>query len=509
MRARCPHASERTAPEAWDNRRIRSVPHENPMKFIALTQPHAIFGAALYLALFCIPIQMVQAQALPDVVGAALKRASIPASSTGTYVQEVDGPRVLIAANNAIAFNPASTMKLVTSAAALELLGPTYTWKTRAFTTGIQAGDVLQGDLAFKGGGDPKLVLENFWLFLRQIRAQGVREIRGNVVLDRSFFAADVHDPARFDGDPAKPYNAGPDALLLSYKALTLRLVPDSVSGVATVTVDPPLAGITLVAPQLSNEECGAWQSKLRLNSSAARIGFDGRMPAACGEKFWNIHPYGMTQTQYFGAVFRQMWRDVGGVFQGEVVDGVVSPQARLLAERESVSLAEVIRDMNKFSNNVMARQLLLTIAAETEKTPATAERGAHVVKTWLAARGIENPDVIIENGSGLSRNERIAAGTMGRMLVAAFRAPTMAEFVSSLPLVGFDGTMRRRLQDRGVAGRAHIKTGSLNDVRAIAGYVLAASGKHYAVVSLINHANASRGQEAQDLLLQWIYEKG
>ena len=427
----------------------------------------------------------------------------------GTYVQEVDAPRVLIAANNGIAFNPASTMKLVTSAAALELLGPAYTWKTRALTTGIQTGDVLQGDLLFKGGGDPKLVVENFWLFLRQIRAQGLREIRGNVVLDRSFFAADVHDPARFDGDPAKPYNAGPDALLLNYKALTLRLVPDSASGAATVSVDPPLAGISLGAPLLSNEECGAWQSKLRLSSSAARIGFDGRLPSSCGEKYWNIHPYGMTQTQYFGAVFRQMWRDVGGVFQGEVVDGVVPPQARLQVERESVSLPEVIRDMNKFSNNVMARQLLLTIAAETEKSPATAERGAHVVKTWLAARGIDNPDVIIENGSGLSRNERISAGTMGRMLVAAFRAPTMPEFVSSLPLVGFDGTMRRRLQDRGVAGRAHIKTGSLNDVRAIAGYVLAASGKQYAVVSLINHVNASRGQEAQDLLLQWVYENG
>ena len=475
----------------------------------ALIQPRAVFGFAFHLAMLCFFLPTVSAQALPEVVGTALKRAAIPAASMGTYVQEIDAPRVLIAANHSVAFNPASTMKLVTSAAALELLGPTYTWKTRAYVTGLQAGDVLQGDLVFKGGGDPKLVVENFWLFLRQIRAQGIREIRGNVVLDRTYFAADVHDPARFDGDPAKPYNAGPDALLLSYKALTLRLVPDVASGVAMVTVEPPLAGIALAAPQLSNEECGAWQSKLRLTSSATRIGFDGRMPAACGEKFWNIHPYGMTQTQYFGALFRQMWRDAGGVFQGEVVEGATPSQARLIAERESVSLPEVIRDMNKFSNNVMARQLLLTIAAETEKVPATAERGAQVVKTWLATRGIDNPEVIIENGSGLSRNERISAATMGRMLVMAFRAPTMPEFVSSLPLVGFDGTMRRRLQDRGVAGRAHIKTGSLNDVRAIAGYVLAASGKYYAVVSVINHANASRGQEAQDLLLQWVYEHG
>ena len=448
-------------------------------------------------------------QVLPPAVAAAFKRAAIPLTAVGTYVQEVGTARVLLASNNTTAFNPASTMKLVTSAAALDLLGPTYTWRTRAYANGLLKGDILQGDLIFKGGGDPKLVVENFWLFLRQIRAQGIREIRGNVILDRSLFADEVHDSARFDGDPAKPYNAGPDALLLSYKAIGLHFVPDPSTGLATLSIDPPMAGIMLASPQLSSEECGTWQGKLRLNVTASRIGFDGKMPASCGEKTWYIHPYGMTQTQYFGAVFRQMWRDGGGSFQGEVVAGAVPAQARLVAERESVSLPEVIRDMNKFSNNVMARQLLLTVAAEVQKLPANPERGAHVVKSWLAEKGVENPEVIIENGSGLSRIERISPGTMGRMLVVAYRSPTMPEFVSSLPLVGFDGTMRRRLQDRTVAGNAHIKTGSLSDVRAVAGYVQAASGKQYAVVSLINHANAARGQEAQDLLLQWIYEHG
>jgi D-alanyl-D-alanine carboxypeptidase/D-alanyl-D-alanine-endopeptidase (penicillin-binding protein 4) len=463
-------------------------------------------GAAL-LSLLC--STLAAAQAMPPTVAAAFKRAAIPALAVGTYVREVGTPHILIAVNGTVPMNPASTMKLVTSAAALDLLGPTYTWKTRAFADGVQAGDVLQGNLIFKGGGDPKLVLENFWLFLRQIRAQGIREIRGNVVLDRSAFADDAYDAGRFDGDPAKPYNVGPDALLLSYKALTLHLTPDALAGTAAVTVDPPLAGIAIAAPGLSNEECGDWQSKLRLTVTAARIGFDGRMPASCGEKTWNIHPYGMSQTQYFGAVFRQLWREGGGTFAGEVVDGVVPAQARLVAQRESVSLPEVIRDMNKYSNNVMARQLLLTIAAESQPLPATPERGAYAVKSWLAAKGIENPEVIIENGSGLSRNERISASTMGRMLLQAFRAPTMPEFVSSLPLVGFDGTMQRRLQDRSIAGHAHVKTGTLSEVRAIAGYVQAASGRQYAVVSLINHPNASRGQEAQDLLLQWIYENG
>jgi D-alanyl-D-alanine carboxypeptidase/D-alanyl-D-alanine-endopeptidase (penicillin-binding protein 4) len=451
--------------------------------------------------------------ALPAPVAAAFKRAGIPNSGVGIYIQEANTPNTVITFNHSIGFNPASTMKLVTSAAALDVLGPTYTWKTRAFIDGQQSDGVLNGDLIFKGGGDPKLVIENFWLFLRQIQAQGIRDIRGNVILDRTLFATDTYDAARFDGDPAKPYNVGPDALLLNYKALAMRLTPEVVTGKAKVNLDTPFSGLDIIRPQLSNDGCGAWQSKMHVVSTPSRIGFDGKMSLSCGEKTWNVHPYNLTQTQYFEGMFRQMWHDLGGKFQGGVVAGTVPADARLIAEHESVALPEVIRDMNKFSNNVIARHLLLTMASESEnagqQNAATTERGAQVVKTWMASKGIDNPEVVIENGSGLSRIARISAGTLGRVLIAAYRAPTMPEFMSSLPLVGLDGTMRRRLQDRGVAGRAHIKTGALNDVRAIAGYVLAASGKYYVVVCLINDVNASRGQEAQDLLLQWVYEQG
>jgi len=453
--------------------------------------------------------QRLALHTLPPVVSAAFEQASIPSAAISTFVQEVSGDQRWIAANDAVALNPASTMKLVTSAAAMELLGPTYTWKTRAFANGPVHGEILFGDLIIKGGGDPKLVLENFWLFLRQIRAKGVREIRGNVVLDRTMYANDFFDPSRFDGDPAKPYNAGADALLLGYKAITLRLKPDFGTNTALVTMDIPLDGVTLVAPPLTQEACGAWQGKLQLAMTPTSIGFNGSMPAVCGEKTWSIHPYTMSNTQYFGAVFRQMWRDLGGGLQGQVMDGVLPMEARLVAERESVALPEVLRDMNKFSNNVIARHLLLTIATEGGRTVGTPERGAHVIKSWLAARGIENPEVVIENGSGLSRIERISAATLGRILVAAYQSSTMPEFLSSLPIAGMDGTMRRRVQGRSVLGNAHIKTGSLEGVRAMAGYVHATSGRRYAVVNLINHANAAVGQEAQDVLLQWIYDNG
>lgn len=448
-------------------------------------------------------------QEMPPAFTDALQRAQIPSFAVGVHVQEVGTGTVMLGMNETVPFNPASTMKLVTSNAALEILGPTFSWKTQAFIDGVQNGDVLHGDLIIKGSGDPKLVLENFWMFLRRIRLRGIREIRGNLLLDRSVFEESSFDAAQFDGDPMKPYNVGPDALLLNYKSLSFRFVPDEARGVAHVTVDPPLAAYPLYSPKLSNGDCGEWKVKLNpaIDSNSAR--FNGIYPAACGERIWHVHPHLMSHTKYFDLAFRRFWADLGGTLKGETRSGLLPPTARLLAEWDSDALSEVIRDINKFSNNVMARQLLLTLSYQVAKLPANTERGASVVRAWLAAKGIDAPELSIENGSGLSRSERISPLTMGRLLAASFRSPTMPEFVSSLPLVGFDGTMRQRLTMHTVAGKAHIKTGLLNEVRTIAGYVLAASGKRYAVVCMINHPNALRGNEAQDALLQWVYERG
>lgn len=461
----------------------------------------------LWLSL-CLSAGMAMARDLPPVVTSALTRAGIPRGAVGIYVQDVAGRKVLAVSNPAVPFSPASTMKLVTTNAALDLLGPIFTWKTQAYANGVLSGDVLQGDLIIKGSGDPKLVTENFWMFLRQIRAKGIREIRGNLVLDRSAFEEAPYDPAKFDDEAIKPYNAGPDALLLNYQALRFRFMPNEMSGTVTVMLDPP-AGYTVTPPTLSGEECEDWQSRLGAVLEPGGVSFKGMYPASCGDRIWDMHPYQLTHTQYFAAVFRQMWSDLGGSLKGEVSPGVTPDSARLVAEWESATLPEVIRDINKYSNNVMARQLLLTLAANVLKRPATPERGALVIRGWLEEKGIAAPELVVENGSGLSRNERISVQTMGRMLIAAYRSPVMPEFISSMPLVGYDGTMRSRLKDRSVAGNAHIKSGRLEGVRAVAGYVLAASGKRYAVVCIINHRNAARGLEAQDALLQWVYEHG
>ncbi|RXZ36892.1 D-alanyl-D-alanine carboxypeptidase/D-alanyl-D-alanine-endopeptidase [Oxalobacteraceae bacterium CAVE-383] len=456
------------------------------------------------------------AQQPPPVVAEALQKAGIPKDAVGIYVQEAAPKgKMLVALNASAGLNPASVMKLITTDAALELLGPGFNWKTKAYADGAQNGDVLNGDLIFKGGGDPKLVIENFWLFLRQIRARGIRDIRGNVVLDRGMFAPAFYDAAQFDGDPRKPYNVGPDALLLNYKTLAVRFMPDSASGTVNVMLDPPLADVAVRPPALGlgTGTCDGenWRDQVQEASDEKTIAFNGIFPAACGEKVWYLHPYRMTGNEYFAAVFRQMWRDLGGKFDGKVVSGTVPDGARQVGEWQSATLPEVIRDINKYSNNVMARQVLLTlaatIAAPESNAPADTAAGARVIQDWLGGKGIAAPELVVDNGAGLSRIGRVAPATLGQLLLSAFQSATMPELLSSMPLVGVDGTMRKRLKDREVSGQAHVKTGSLNNVRAIAGYVLASSGKYYVVVFLINHPNAVFGQKAQDALLQWVYE--
>ncbi|ONN63882.1 D-alanyl-D-alanine carboxypeptidase/D-alanyl-D-alanine-endopeptidase [Herbaspirillum sp. VT-16-41] len=456
------------------------------------------------------PASPLFAQGLPPPVVGALRVAHIPQQNTGVVVVDAEsGKRLLASSNVGQPFNPASVMKLVTTDAALEMLGPTYTWKTQAYIDGSLAGGVLNGDLILKGGGDPKLVLENFWLFLRQLRARGIKDIRGNLVLDRSYFAESSYDPSQFDGDPQKPYNAGPDALLLNYRTQAFRFEPDAAAGVVNVSMDPPMAGFTITPPRLSQEPCGDWQGKLMLNNDINGASFGGTYAADCGPRVWYVHPYRMNNAQYVGASFVQMWAEMGGSFSGRVVNGVVTPSARLMVEVQSPTLPEVIRDINKYSNNVMARQVLLTLGAEMTGQPGDTVNAARVVRGWLNDKGIDTNGLAIENGAGLSRVERVTPSLLASVLVQAYRSPLMPEFISSLPLVGYDGTMRRRLKTQSVAGQAHIKTGTLNDVRSIAGYVQAASGKTYVVVFLINHAAAPNGQKAQDALLQWVYENG
>jgi D-alanyl-D-alanine carboxypeptidase/D-alanyl-D-alanine-endopeptidase (penicillin-binding protein 4) len=464
------------------------------------TRPGARALLALLVLLLCAGATRA---ALPAEVQAALQRARVPPEAVAVVLQEVGATRSLLAHQPDALFNPASLAKLLTTQAALELLGPSWSWATPVWLHGSVAEGVLDGSLVIKGSGDPKLVLERVWLLLHRVQLLGVREIRGDIVLDRSAFAAPAGAAADFDGDATRPYNVQPDALMLNFKAVSYSFVPQPARGVALVLADPPLAA-TRVQPtvRLAALPCDDWRGALKADFSDARqVRFAGVYPAGCGEKDWPVAD--AEPASYNARLIEALWRRMGGKLSGRVVDGAAPADAKPSFELKSPPLAEVVRDINKYSNNVMAQQLFLTLALQRDPAqPATPQAARAALQEWLAARaGDLPPGLQLDNGSGLSRDTRVSAALLARLLQSGWSSAVMSELMSSLPVNGLDGTMRR---SRATPGRAHLKTGSLRDVAGIAGYVLSDSGRRYVLVALINHANAGAARPALDALVQW-----
>ncbi|WP_088282437.1 D-alanyl-D-alanine carboxypeptidase/D-alanyl-D-alanine-endopeptidase [Ideonella sp. A 288] len=459
-------------------------------------------GLAVALATVAAPAAPARNPQLPPEVRAALARAQVPPEAMAVVVQEAgsaDAPWLAWQARQPM--NPASLFKLVTTLAGLELLGPGHQWVTPVWLDGSVRDGVLDGSLVIKGSGDPKLVVERVWLLLRRVQQMGVREIRGDIVLDRSAFQPDASAPGDFDGEPLRPYNVRPDALVLSYQSVLYTFTPDAARGIARVVAEPALAGVQVDAQvPLAGGACDDWRAGLKATPlDPARMRFGGAYPASCGERTWALAH--ADATGFASRLLRAMWQEMGGTLGGTVRDGA-APTSPPTFELRSPPLAEVVRDINKFSNNVMAQQLFLTLGL-VQGSGGHAESARTVLRRWLAQRlgADEAAGVIVDNGSGLSREGRLSAAALAALLQAAWQGPLMPELLSSLPLAGLDGTLR---QTRAAVGRAHLKTGSLRDVVGVAGVVDAAAGRRLVVVALINHDRAQQARPALDALVRW-----
>ena len=489
--------------------------------------------AAGLLAGFCLAALSAHAQnaPLPPEVEALLARAKVPREALSAVVVDAAPalgakPGALLSYRAGAAMNPASVMKLVTTYAALELLGPSYTWSTPVYVDGNISNGTLQGNLIIQGKGDPKLVLERLWLLLRRVQALGIKRISGDIVLDHSAFATTAQNPGDFDGEPLRPYNAAPDALLLNFKSLVMTFVPIPGTGNASVTFDPPLANVQMPAsvPLTQNRaavtpaDCGDYRAALAADfSDPLRISFKGSYPVACGEKVWAV-AYA-DPASYAARAVLGMWQEMGGQLGGQVRDGQVPAALKPVFEITSPSLAEVIRDINKFSNNVMAQQLFLTLSLNQNplqsvqrtgvpSSPASNEASREVLRLWWRERFGEQDLPVLDNGSGLSRQERVTAQGLARLLQTAYVSGSMPELMASLPISGVDGTLKRS-KSRVSQGWAHLKTGTLRDATALAGYVHTPSGRRLVVVGIINHPNAAAARPALEALVDWAVKEG
>lgn len=451
----------------------------------------------------------VRAAALPPAFTAALKQAGIPLDHVAVVVQPLDAKRPTLSHNAGAALNPASVMKIVTSFAALDRLGPGYAWTTDVWADGVVADGVLDGDLVIKGHGDPGLTLERMWLLQRELHARGIRHVRGNLVLDLSHFDVPPHDPAAFDGEPFALYNAAPGPLVANFNATTLRLKPEG--GEVRIEPDVALPGVVLRSQVVLEEApaCNGWKDALvpaQPDPARLELVVSGRYARGCGEQAWSLSLF--EPAANFDLIFRGLWAEAGGTLDGATVPGM-APQSEPLLRFASEPLAATLVRLNKHSNNLMTRNLFLTLGAEAHGAPATLEKGARAVRDVLARHDVPTDKLVLENGAGLSRIERISAEALTRLLHAAWKSPLFSEFESALPIVAVDGTLKRRFNGSSLGGSAHLKTGTLRDVSALAGYVVTARGERVSFVMLVNHANAGRGEAAQRALLEWVHAGG
>jgi D-alanyl-D-alanine carboxypeptidase/D-alanyl-D-alanine-endopeptidase (penicillin-binding protein 4) len=454
----------------------------------------------LLLILLC--LQAAAAGTLPPAVLKSLQQAGIPPSAVAVVTQPVDAPRPGLRHRGDAAMNPASLAKLLTTLVALETFGPAYRFRTEVLADAPPHDGILDGPLYLRGSGDPKLTYDRLWLLLRELRGRGLREIRGDLVIDRTAFAPAEHDPAAFDGKPLRPYTVGPDALLFNFGAVHLTLIPEAAS--VRILAEPLPAGFTvdnqikLVAGKTCN---GEWREALTATLLPAGVRLTGDFSAACGEKQW--HLAGLPNATLLAGSFARLWRELGGEIAGSVREGAIPESAVPLAATESPPLGELVRDINKYSNNVMARQLFLKLGAG-----GTAAADASI-RDWLVRKGMDFPELILDNGAGLSRTARISADHLTQILTAGWASPAMPEFVASLPIAALDGTVKKKFNGNGAAGQAHLKTGSLEGVRGIAGYLRDRHGRRHLLVFMVNHPNAGQAQPAFDALIDGLWHGG
>jgi D-alanyl-D-alanine carboxypeptidase/D-alanyl-D-alanine-endopeptidase (penicillin-binding protein 4) len=450
--------------------------------------------------------------ALPRHVLQTLQKAQVPPSDLSVLIVPLPGGAVSSSAqprhlshHAQASVNPASVMKLFTTYAGLSLLGPDHVWRNRVYTDGPVRDGVLQGNLVVRGSGDPKLVVERLQELLAQVRAAGVREVRGDIVLDRSVF--DVRERSEpFDDEPLRPYNVGPDGLLLNFKAVVYKFTPNAASGQAQVRFEPPLAGFS--APTqlpLSQGPCSDWRRQLQADfGQPQQVKFAGRYPASCGEREWPVaYP---EPEAYAPRVMQALWQAAGGQLTGQVRYGSRPASAKLLLEASSLPLSEIIQDINKFSNNVMAQQVFLTLSSEMG-SPGRFEASRLRLSQWWRKDFAGQEEPVLDNGSGLSRSERSTAQALTALLQAAHASQHARHFVDSLAIAGVDGTaarLKERSPQSPVIGNAWLKTGSLRDVASVAGYVQGQSGQRYTLVAVLHHPNAHQARAVLDQLLEW-----
>lgn len=469
-------------------------------------------GFRFALGLVCLLVSLPSmGSGLPRPVAQVMEWQQLSEENVSIWVQAVDEAVPLLAFRADVPRNPASITKLFTTYAALEALGPAYRWTTEVYARDKARNGVLDGDLWIKGYGDPFLVNEEFWKLVGEIRRLGIKEIRGDLVFDNSHYALAPEDPGAFDNQPHRAYNQPPHPLLVNFNALQFHVEPDPEQDVVRVQAEPPLPSLRLdnrLRP--GTGACGGFQRGVSYSvPDEGQVVLEGQYSRACDR--FRLLRVAVSPPVYAHGLFQLYWQQMGGTFSGRWrEDTWLNDEVQPLLVHHSRSLGELVRVVNKYSNNVMTRHFKLALGVEAYGEPATENKGNQALLEVLESRGLDTRELVVDNAAGLSRTNRASARQVAGLLQRAYRSQYAPEFLASLPLAGMDGTVRRRFQNAEETGRMRLKTGRLDHVSAIAGYVRTAEERDLIVVILVNAPNAQRGpgEAVQDAVLRWAYRQ-
>lgn len=463
-------------------------------------------GAAGFFSLLLLSASSLALAQLPERIAQRLAGSGIKPDAVSIMVTTQGGAPV-IEHNADSPFRSASLMKLLTSYAALEILGPAWTWPTEVYALGEIRDGVLHGPLAIKGYGDPSLSIERFWLLTEQLKSRGIRDIKGGLIVDLSHFTP---QPVRTDRMLDEPWEIVPAPLLINLQAQRLFFEP--FAGIVSIRAEPDLGWIFKLNMPTTDLACPSdvedqWWPRVDWSTSPPVAYIEGQFPASCPARVLNI---GVTDPLYYaGAVFRQLWQQGGGRLEGEVRNDIAPAGLQPYARVESAPLSRAIIDMNKFSSNPMARLIYLSIGrykAIPGKT--TAESADSAIRDWLNEQKLDFPELVQETGSGLSRREQLSARHWSELLRRAQGSRYAAEFTASMPIVGVDGTMSKRLKGEAGMGWGHFKTGTLSDTKTLAGYLTTSRGRQLVVAVQINTPNLGRRADtALEDTIRMLYE--
>ena len=460
------------------------------------------------LLLLTLSISFSFSNAIPPELEMEISDIPLNPNSYSIHIQSIHAQTPLVSWQTHRQRTPASVIKLLTTYAGLLKLGFDYRWETKFYHTGQIKNGILYGDIYVKASGNPVLETNNVYEIASHIKSAGIRKIKGNIIIDRSIFKVARKNNSGFDENVYSPYNAMPDAIMFNKRQSTICITPRSKR--AKVTKDVPDQSYKVVNKlRMANGSCRGSRSwpkvKIKTNNAGRSTLFlTGKLSKRCGAR--KVCKVVSMPHRAFYYALKNILKNEGVAFTGTLKLKKVPKKAKYLFSHYSDSLESVISTIAKKSDNLMARQLMLTLGATQFSPPSTLYKSRKAVENILNKYHIlEQGKIYIDNGSGLSRRAKLTAKSLANLLDHGYKNYGQ-RWMNTLSIAGIDGTIRRRFQNSTVYGKAWMKTGTIKKVKNIAGYVQGASGETYVVVVLVNDSYSRKyGAKLANRVIEWV----